>query len=122
EAIEFAKKIIYLSHFIYGKHNLPSTMRGGNARKLMRSGYTFRSITHNYLLVMAHLLKNQGRAGRIAAARSLRNVMLMGGLVSLPFFKAFSEALMWAMGDDDEDALTNIRAAMPADWLKDLVT
>jgi hypothetical protein len=97
-------------------------MRGGTARKIIRSGYTFRSFSHNYLSMMAHMLKNQGWSGRIAAARSMRNVLILGGLTSIPFFKAFSEALMWAIGDDDEDAMTKIRENLPYNWLRDLVT
>lgn len=120
-SVKFAKQIIYDSHFLYGKANLPELMRGGDIQKIMRSAYTFRSFTHNYLHAMAHLLKNQGWEGKKAFARSLRNLFLMGGLTSIPFFKAFSEALLWAIGDDDEDALTKARAMMPSEWMKDLV-
>jgi hypothetical protein len=122
EAIDFAKQIIYDSHFLYGKHNLPSAMRGGAVRKIMRSGYTFRSFTHNYLNMMAHMLKNQGVEGKLAAARSLRNIFIMGGLTSIPFFDVFADMLMWVIGRDDEDALTKVRSGLPRDWMKDMVT
>jgi len=122
EAIEFAKQVIYDSHFVYGKHNLPSSMRGGAVRKYLRSAYTFRSFSHNYVLTLVHMIKNQGAPGRKAAARSLRNIILIGGLTSFPFFKVLAEGLMWALGDDDEDAMTNIRGWFASDWLKDLVT
>jgi hypothetical protein len=120
-SVEFAKKIIYDTHFLYGKINLPEFARGGDFQKALRSTYTFRSFTHNYISLMAHLFNNQGPAGKRAVAYSLRNLFLTGGLVSVPFFKAFSEALLWALGDDDEDALTKVREAMPNNWLKDMV-
>jgi len=122
DALEFAKKIVYESHFVYGKHNIPSGFRGGKLRKYLRSAYTFRSFTHNYLLTMVNLLTQQGRSGKIAFARSLRNVIILGGLTSFPFFKAFTEMLLWVFGKDDEDALTKIRSGLPRDWLKDIVT
>jgi hypothetical protein len=122
EALDWAKKRIYDAHFLYGKHNLPSAMRGGAVRKVMRSGYTFRSFSHNYLNMIAHMLKNQGWEGRMAAARSLRNVIIMGGLVSFPFFKVFTDALMWAIDREDEDFMTKTRENLPYNWLRDLVT
>lgn len=120
-SVEWAKARIYDSHFVYGKMNYPELVRGGDIQKLFRSAYSFRTFTHNYVLAMSHLLRNQGWAGRKAFARSLRNVFLMGGLTAIPFFDAFSKSLMWAMGGDDEDPYTKARAVMPNDWLKDLV-
>jgi len=117
DAIEFAKEVIYDSHFLYGKLNLPSAMRGGPVRKIVRSAYTFRTFTHNYLSAIAHMIRNQRYA---AAARSLRNVTLIGGLASFPFFKAFTEAMQWALGDDDEDTMTKIIGWMPQKWMRDL--
>ena len=122
EAVDFAKSVIYDSHFLYGSANLPEIFRGGDTQKVMRAAYTFRTFTHNYLSSMAHLLKNQGPEGKRAFARGLRNLFLVGGLTSMPFFKAASEMLLWATGDDDEDAITRARAALPQDWMKDMVT
>jgi hypothetical protein len=126
QAVEFAKKRIYDSHFLYGKHNLPSAMRGGSARKGLRSLYTFRSFTHNYLNMIKHMLFNQSinqhNEGRIAVARSFRNILIMGGLTSFPFFKLLGDMLMSAIGKEDEDALTKIRENLPHNWTRDLVT
>jgi N12 class adenine-specific DNA methylase/predicted RNA methylase len=122
EAIKFAKEIIYDSHFLYGKANLPSFARGGDAQKLARSAYTFRSFTHNYLASMAHLLKNQGIDGKLAAIRSIRNVIIVGGLSSAPFFDDMLNALLWVIGKDDKDAMTLVRSVFPKTWMKDLVT
>jgi len=116
-AIDFAKEVIYDSHFLYGKLNLPSAMRGGPVRKIIRSAYTFRTFSHNYLSAIFHMIRNQQYA---AAARSLRNVTLIGGLASFPFFKALTEAAEWALGDDDEDTMTKILGWMPHKWMRDL--
>ncbi len=121
EAVTFAKQIVYDSHFLYGKANMPSWARGGTAQKFARAAYTFRSFTHNYLGMMAHLLSNQGVAGKLAFARSLRNIFLMGGLSSIPFFEMFARLLSWLIGDDDEDTLTKIRGYLPHNWMKDIV-
>lgn len=45
----------------------------------------------------------------------------MGGLTALTFLKAASEALLWAIGDDDEDMLTKARESVPSTWMKDLI-
>ena len=119
EALKFAKKVVYDSHFLYGQSNLPAAMRGGTPQKLMRSAYTFRSFTHNYLSAITHLFANQQKA---AVARSLRNILLVGGLTSLPFFKLLSDALYWAFGKDEDDPMTDIREVMPNEWVKDMVT
>ncbi|MFH1562355.1 MAG: PLxRFG domain-containing protein [Nitrospirota bacterium] len=117
----FAKQIIYDAHFLYGKANLPEFARGGDFQKYLRSTYTFRSFTHNYLSLMSHLATNQTPGSKKAFANSLRNLFLVGGLTSIPFFKAFAEALLWAIGDDDDDILTKAREAMPNKFLKDMI-
>ncbi len=118
EAVEFAKEIVYDSHFLYGTMNHPSFVRGGTAQKYARSMYTFRSFTHNYLNAVAHLWGNQQKK---AVARSVRNVFLVGGLTSLPFFDLAAKALYWALGRDDEDPLTDARKTMPHQWMKDVL-
>ncbi|WP_419656278.1 uncharacterized protein Dvar_53780 [Desulfosarcina variabilis str. Montpellier] len=120
QAVDFAKQVIYDSHFIYGKVNLPTAFRGGDFQKVARAAYTFRSFTHNYVSAMVHLLTNSGWSGKRAFARSLRNLFVVGGLTAIPFFKALSEALLWSMGDDDEDAMTIVRESLPNEWLRDL--
>lgn len=120
KAVEFAKGIVYDSHFLYGKHNLPSFARG--SAKAFRAAYTFRSFTHNYLDAMAHMVANQGSPGRKAAARSLVNLITIGGLTSMPFFGVLAGAFMWALGDDDEDPMTKVREMMPTPFTRDLVS
>jgi hypothetical protein len=121
EAVEYAKGIVHDSHFVYGKHNLPMWARGGQVRKYLRSAYTFRAFAHNYLNMLHHMATQQGAAGKLAVARSIRNTVIVGGLSSMPFFQAMSNALMWAMGDDDKDAMTAIRENVP-EWARDLIT
>lgn len=120
-AVDWAKERIYDAHFLYGTANLPELMRGGTVEKYLRSGYTFRTFTHNYLSCMAHLLLNQGTAGKKAFARGLRNLFIFGGLTAIPFFNAFSTLLMKLVGDDDDDPLTKAREMMPEKWMKDMV-
>jgi hypothetical protein len=121
-SVEFAKKVIYDSHFLYGKSNLPAAFRGGDFRKVARAGYTFRSFTHNYLDIMVDLMANQGTQGFKVAGRSLMNIMMVGGLTSIPFFKGLAEVIQFFKDDEDEDLLTNIRAKMPNKFTQDLVT
>ena len=118
---DFARKIIYDSHFLYGKSNLPSAFRGGKVRKLLRAGYTFRSFSHNYMDLMAHAVLNQGSAGRKVAAKSVRNLLLVGGLTAVPFFELLSKAIMAGLGKDDEDLITKARGAMPNQFMKDFI-
>jgi hypothetical protein len=121
QALAFARTVIYDSHFLYGKANLPEMMRGGSIQKVMRSGYTFRSFSHNYILAVQHLLMNQGREGKYATLRSLRNLFLMGGLTSVPFASMIMSAIGALLGDDDDDYMTELRSMMPWNWLKDMV-
>jgi hypothetical protein len=116
-SVAFAKKIIYDAHFLYGDLNLPSGFRGGDFRKVIRAGYTFRTFTHQYLGIINHMFWNQ-KGGKAAVARSMRNLIILGGLTAVPFFKALSETLAKFTDDDDEDTLTRIREKMPNQWMK----
>ena len=120
-SVQFAKGVIYDSHFLYGKPNLPAGFRGGDFRKIARAAYTFRSFTHNYLDIMVDLMANQGTQGFKVAGRSLMNLMMVGGLTSIPFFKALSEVIKWASDDEDEDLLTGIRGTMSNKFMQDVL-
>jgi hypothetical protein len=96
-------------------------MRGGDFNKVARAGYTFRSFSHNYLNLISHMMLHQGVAGKVAAARSLRNVVIMGGLNSMPFIALLTSVLMWALGDEDKDFMTEVRSALPNEWMRDIV-
>jgi hypothetical protein len=116
-SVKFAKKIIYDAHFLYGDLNLPSGFRGGDFRKIIRSAYTFRTFTHQYLGMINHLFWRQ-KGGKAAIARSMRNLLLLGGLTAIPFFKSLSELLARFTDDEDEDLLTKIREKMPNQFMK----
>ena len=120
-SVQFAKGVVYDSHFLYGKPNLPVGFRGGDFRKIARAAYTFRSFTHNYLDIMVDLMANQGTQGFKVAGRSLMNLMVVGGLTSIPFFKALSEVIKWASDDEDEDLLTEIRGTMSNKFMQDVL-
>jgi len=122
EAVEWAKKRIYDSHFLYGSANLPEWARGGDWQKYVRSAYTFRSFTHNYLSLMHHLLSQQTPETRRAFALSMRNLFIVGGLTSMPFFKLFADMLYSLLDWDEDDIFTDIRQGLPYDWTKDVVT
>lgn len=121
DSVKFAKKMVRWSHFTYGKHNLPPMFRGGPVRKLMRAAYTFQSYKWSYWSTMAHLFFNQGPRGRRAVMRSLPMYAIIGGLKSFPFFTAMAATMMWALGNDDEDAMTKIRESVPT-GMRDLAT
>ena len=120
-SVQFAKGVIYYYHFLYGKPNLPAGYRGGDFRKIARAAYTLRSFTHNYLDIMVDLMANQGTQGFKVAGRSLMNLMMVGGLTSIPFFKALSEVIKWASDDEDEDVLTEIRGTMSNKFMQDVL-
>jgi hypothetical protein len=49
------------------------------------------------------------------------NLMVVGGLTSIPFFKALSEVIKWASDDEDEDLLTEIRGTMSNKFMQDVL-
>jgi hypothetical protein len=126
-AIELAKQVVYDSHFIYGKHNLPMWARGGVLQKYIRSGYAFRGFSHNYLNLIHNWMLHQGTPGQphrghLAVYRSFRNLAIVGGLGAMPFFDVFAKAVMMAFGDDDKDAMTAIRESLPEEWMRNTAT
>jgi N12 class adenine-specific DNA methylase len=88
DAIEKATEFVYYVHFKYGKSNLPTVARGGTvAHAALRTAYTFRAYTHNYILMLLDAAKKDaaGRRKLKIIGRSLAYLFLMGGFVSLPF-------------------------------------
>jgi len=83
QAVKKAGGVVEDSHFVYGKSNLPGAMRGGPTRKMLRTGYTFRTFTHNYINLLAHMSKKSPAA----VAKSLAALGTLGGVSSIPFFK-----------------------------------
>ena len=69
------------------KANLPSIAAGGDiGAQFLKTAYTFRRFTHNYLLSLHHSLKGEdGKLALDVMARSLAYVVLLAGLPAIPF-------------------------------------
>ena len=69
------------------KANLPSVAAGGDVgAQFVKTAYTFRRFTHNYLLSLHNSLSGpDGKLALDVMARSLAYVSLLGGVVALPF-------------------------------------
>ena len=90
------------AHGYYGKMNLPLWMMR-DVGKLAKLPFTFRVFEHHYLnLVGSMLLGQQGRAGRVAAAKSLGLLAGLGGMMSLPFFTTAGKLFRESTGADPE--------------------
>ena len=69
------------------KANLPSIASGGDiGAQFLKTAYTFRRFTHNYLLSLHHSFKGEdGKLALDVMARSLAYVVLLGGIPANPF-------------------------------------
>jgi hypothetical protein len=106
QATADANKFINDVHYPIGKHNLPMLAQGGDPMSIgLKTAYTFRTFTHNFLLNQFNLLRSAARlAGktdaesRIQATNDLKTVIhtmilvgMFGGLLGLPFFKDLAD-------------------------------
>lgn len=91
DAVNEARNFIYNTHFLYGEGNLPEITRGGSPGAVTaRTLYTFRTFTHNYLLLLKRTLRNKdGKIALDVMGRSLAYVALFGGVGALPFLDDF---------------------------------
>jgi hypothetical protein len=82
KAFEEAQDFVYKTHYLMTKANLPSITAGGDiGAQFLKTAYTFRRFTHNYLLSLHHSF--EGEDGKLALdvmARSLAYVALLAGL------------------------------------------
>lgn len=92
ESMELARDFVNDTQYMFGKANLPEWARSGSGvGKVLRTSYTFRSYSHNYLNAMAHFLSKDPESGNDARefmvlARSLAYLALLGGAgAGLPF-------------------------------------
>jgi hypothetical protein len=69
------------------KANLPSVAAGGDVgSQFLKTAYTFRRFTHNYLLRLHHSFKGEdGKLALDVMTRSLAYVALLAGLPAIPF-------------------------------------
>jgi hypothetical protein len=76
-----------MSHYLMTKANLPSWVAGGDVgAQFLKTAYTFRRFTHNYLLSLHHSFKGEdGKLALDVMARSLAYVVLLAGLPAIPF-------------------------------------
>jgi hypothetical protein len=85
KAFEDARTFIDNVHYAYGKANRPLWMQSGDfTSSVLKTAYTFRGFTHNFLLRQAELM-SQGDFRTLL--HTLAYVGLFGGLMGLPFFK-----------------------------------
>ena len=87
KAFEEAQDFVYKTHYLMTKANLPSMAAGGDVgAQVLKTAYTFRRFTHNYLLSLYHSLKgDDGRLALDVMARSLAYVVLLAGIPAIPF-------------------------------------
>ena len=79
--------LTHLTHLWLCKANLPSVTAGGDiGAQFLKTAYTFRRVTHNYLLSLHHSLKGEdGKLALDVMARSLAYVVLLAGIPATPF-------------------------------------
>jgi hypothetical protein len=105
-----ANKFINDVHYPIGKHNLPIPAQGGDIASIgMKTAYTFRTFTHNFLLNQFNLLRSaaqysinpkgnltaeQQKQVNIQATNDLKTFIhtmallaMFGGMMGLPFLK-----------------------------------
>ncbi len=85
-AFNDAQDFVYKTHYLMTKANLPSVAAGGDVgSQFLRTAYTFRRFTHNYLLSMQHSFRGpDGKAALDVIGRSLAYIAILGGIPALP--------------------------------------
>lgn len=103
-AVKKANDLTTMSHFAYGKYNLPEPVR--DLGPIGRTVYTFRSFSHNYALLLRHLAKRDPAA----FGRAIRNLAILGGLKAVPLvgtafgiYKALTGTDLWQEGVQDKE-------------------
>ena len=87
KAFDESEDFVYKTHYLMTKANLPSVAAGGDVgSQFLKTAYTFRRFTHNYLLSLHHSFKgDDGKLALDVMARSLAYVVLLAGLPAIPF-------------------------------------
>ena len=85
KAFDESEDFVYKTHYLMTKANLPSVAAGGDVgSQFLKTAYTFRRFTHNYLLSLHHSFKgDDGKLALDVMARSLAYVVLLAGLPAL---------------------------------------
>lgn len=87
KAFEDAERYVYKTHYLMTKANLPSLAAGGDpGAQFLKTAYTFRRFTHNYLLSLHNSFRGpDGKMALDVILRSMAYVALLGGVPALPF-------------------------------------
>jgi hypothetical protein len=87
KAFDKAQDFVYKTHYLMTKANLPSIAAGGDiGAQFLKTAYTFRRFTHNYLLSLHHSFKGEdGKLALDVMARSLAYVVILAGIPAIPF-------------------------------------
>jgi 2'-5' RNA ligase len=115
---KFAEGIVTDAHFIYGKTNMPSVMRGSAGAKALTTAYTFRTFNHNLISLWRWMLTDGGKRGKMAFAYSILGIVALGGLSALPFYGTLAALIRQLFGEDYLG--TEVRKFIP-DHQRDLV-
>ncbi len=86
-AFDDAQDFVYKTHYLMSKANLPSVAAGGDVgSQAIRTAYTFRRFTHNFVLSMQHSFRGpDGKVALDVIGRSLAYIAILGGIPALPF-------------------------------------
>jgi N12 class adenine-specific DNA methylase len=87
KAFEDAQDFVYKTHYLMTKANLPSVAADGDVgAQFLKTAYTFRRFTHNYLLSLHNSLTGpEGKLALDVMGRSLAYIAILGGVPALPF-------------------------------------
>jgi len=86
-AFDDAQDYVYKVHYLMTKANLPSVAAGGDVgSQFLKTAYTCRRFTHNYLLSLYHSMQRpDGKLALDVMGRSLAYVAILAGIPALPF-------------------------------------
>lgn len=129
DANEFIDRV----HYAIGKHNLPIPAQSGTALGVgLKTAYTFRPFTHNFLLNQFNMLRSAARLmgrpdaeARAQATNDLKTVLhtmflmaIFGGMMGLPFFKDLSEFYEKHFGYSPKEWLRSALRGMGGQYLE----
>lgn len=105
KAERMAERLVFDSHFMYGRANQPLWMNKGGVNRLAKLALTFRTQEWNYLNMLGTLIGMPGNKGKIAAAKSLLTLAALGGGTALPFFAGANKILAMTTGVEPAEAI-----------------
>ncbi|RPJ12088.1 MAG: PLxRFG domain-containing protein, partial [Deltaproteobacteria bacterium] len=88
EAFDSARDFVYDTHYPMGKASYPQIAQGPGLGVAVKTLYTFRQFTHNFVL---QTMSDLGRGDFKTFFHSMAYIALFGGMMALPFFKDLFE-------------------------------